>query len=206
MEARSLGNTDGKGAMKNVADLVKWGDPDAWKLICKASSDQQGWMRSTKAMEIEGMGCLVQVSSVQINADNTENYRPAVAEAIVFVPGVAIIEQTMSTERGEMTVFARRLAPMEEALIHKAQLARDQLLASKMDADEKAIMDEQLATLGKKVAGINPADTGPYSADLGPEPEPEAEPEPAKGVMPVYSGNDQAPDLDEDMTGKQTEL
>jgi hypothetical protein len=80
---KTLGNTTTSGATKNVKDIQFWGDGDTFKLISKAWSKKEGWMKSTKAMEIEGLGCVVQVSTQQ-----GEN----VAEAITFVPGVKIQE------------------------------------------------------------------------------------------------------------------
>jgi len=78
---KSLGNTDSNGAKKNVKDIVFWGNGDLFQLISKASSKEEGWMKSTKAMEIEGVGCVVQVT--------TQQY-VQVAEAVTFVPGVRI--------------------------------------------------------------------------------------------------------------------
>ena len=78
---KTLVNTDSNGAKKNVKDIVFWGDGDTFKLISKASSVSEGWMKSTKAMEIPGVGCVVQVTTQQ--GDN-------IAEALTFVPGVAI--------------------------------------------------------------------------------------------------------------------
>lgn len=66
-----------------VSDVQVVGDPGAWKLLGKASSKSQGWMKSTKAMEVPG-GVLVQVSTQQ---------GEHVAEALAFVPGVRITEQ-----------------------------------------------------------------------------------------------------------------
>ena len=80
---KTLGNTTTDGATKNVKDIKFWGNGDTFKLISKAWSDEEGWMKSTKAMEISGLGCVVQVSTQQ--GDN-------VAEAITFVPGVKIRE------------------------------------------------------------------------------------------------------------------
>lgn len=80
---KSLGNTDSDGAKKNVKDIVFWGDGDTFKLISKASSKEEGWMKSSKAMQIEGVGCVVQVTTQQGNN---------VAEAVTFVPGVRIEE------------------------------------------------------------------------------------------------------------------
>lgn len=81
---KTLGNTDSNGAKKNVKDIVFWGNGDTFKLISKASSKNEGWMKSSKAMEIEGVGCVVQVTTQQ--GDN-------VAEAVTFVPGVEIKEE-----------------------------------------------------------------------------------------------------------------
>lgn len=77
---RVMGITDKKTATANVPDIQRWGNPDAWERLCKASSQSQEWMRSTKAMELP-IGCLVQVSTV--NKGN-------VSEAVVLVPGLRI--------------------------------------------------------------------------------------------------------------------
>ena len=82
---KTLHNSDVSKAKKNVTDLVTFGDGDTFKLICKASSKSEGWMKSTKAMEIAGVGCVVQVTTQQ--GDN-------VAEALTFVP-MAIIQETI---------------------------------------------------------------------------------------------------------------
>lgn len=60
-----------------------WGNGDLFKLIGKASSKNEGWMKSTKAMCIEGVGAVVQVTTQQ-----GQN----VAEAVTFVPGVKMLE------------------------------------------------------------------------------------------------------------------
>lgn len=83
---KTLHNSDASAARKNVADLKIFGDGDTFKLICKASSQVEGWMKSTKAMEIPGVGCVVQVTTQQINKDGTS----VVAEALTYVPGVKI--------------------------------------------------------------------------------------------------------------------
>jgi len=89
---KSLGNTDVNGARKNVKDIVVYGNGDQFKLLCKASSKAEGWMKSTKAMEIEGVGCVVQVTTQQ---------NEHVAEAVCFVPGVKIVG---SAEEGRSLV------------------------------------------------------------------------------------------------------
>ena len=82
---KSLGNTDVNGAKKNVKDIVVFGDGDLFQLLSKASSEKEGWMKSTKAMETP-VGCVIQVTTQQRNIDFTYS----VAEALTFVPGVKI--------------------------------------------------------------------------------------------------------------------
>lgn len=83
---KTLHNSDVNGAHKNVPDITVFGDGDMFKLLCKASSEKEGWMKSTKAMEIPGVGCVVQVTTQQRNPDGSYS----VAEAVTFVPGVVI--------------------------------------------------------------------------------------------------------------------
>ena len=101
MEAKTLGNTDVNAAKKNVSDLVIFGDGDMFKLLCKASSQEQGWMKSTKACYIEGVGCIVQVTTQQRNPDGSY----AVAEAVTFVPGVKI----SATQNEDGIAISRKL-------------------------------------------------------------------------------------------------
>ena len=86
MEEKTLHNTDVDGAKKNVKDIVFFGDGDTFTLICKASSEAQGWMKSTKACEIPGLGLIVQVTTQQKNIDGTYS----IAEALTYVPGARI--------------------------------------------------------------------------------------------------------------------
>ena len=67
---KTLGNTCANGATKNDKDIVFWGDGDTFKLISKASSESEGWMKSTKAMDT-GNGCVVQVTTQQRNYNGT---------------------------------------------------------------------------------------------------------------------------------------
>ena len=103
---KTLDNPDVSGARKKVSDLVIFGNTDMFKLLCKASSENEGWMKSTKALEIEGRGCLVQVTTQQ--GDN-------VAEALEFVPGVEIEEVTrFSRDEGAGGVVGRRLKAIKK--------------------------------------------------------------------------------------------
>lgn len=80
---KTLDNTNAADAMANVSDIKFFGDGDTWTLICKASSVDQGWMKSTKAMEVPG-GVVLQVTTQQRNPDGSH----VIAEAITYVPGV----------------------------------------------------------------------------------------------------------------------
>ncbi len=87
MEEKTLHNSNISGAKQNVKDIQVVGDGDMFQLLCKASSEAQGWMKSTKAMEVYG-GCIVQVTTQQRNPDGSYS----VAEALTFVPNVKIVE------------------------------------------------------------------------------------------------------------------
>ncbi len=82
---KTLHNTDISGARENVKDIKVVGNGDMFQLLCKASSENEGWMKSTKAMEVAG-GCVVQVTTQQRNPDGSY----AIAEALTYVPNVVI--------------------------------------------------------------------------------------------------------------------
>ena len=83
MSNKTLDVTSIADATTKVSDIKVIGNGDTFQLLCKASSASQVWMKSAKAMEIDGVGCVVQVTTQQGNN---------VAEALVFVPNVTIIE------------------------------------------------------------------------------------------------------------------
>lgn len=97
INTKTLHNSSVSGARTNVSDLVVYGNGDLFQLICKASSKNEGWMKSTKAMEIAGVGCVVQVTTQQ---------GTNIAEALTFVPGVKVEEIEGDKKNG------RRLVPM----------------------------------------------------------------------------------------------
>lgn len=88
MSEKTLNNSTVSEAKENVKDLEVVGNGDTFRLICKASSKKEGWMKSTKALEIPESGCLVQVTTQQRNPDGSY----AVAEAVDFVPGVKLVK------------------------------------------------------------------------------------------------------------------
>ena len=79
--SKELGIVNVEDAKAKISDIVVFGNGDTFQLISKASSKSQGWMKSTKAMEIVGVGVVLQVSTQQ--GDN-------VAEALQFIPNVKI--------------------------------------------------------------------------------------------------------------------
>ena len=88
LKQKTPNNSDVAEAKKNVPDIKVTGNGDLFKLLAKASSEKEGWMKSTKVMEIPHVGCLVQVTTQQRNPDGSY----AVAEALQFVPGVTLLE------------------------------------------------------------------------------------------------------------------
>ena len=84
-EPKTLHNSDISGARENVPDIQVVGDGDTFKLICKASSKAEGWMKSTKAMQTPH-GVVVQVTTQQKGIDGTY----ACAEALTYVPGCKV--------------------------------------------------------------------------------------------------------------------
>lgn len=83
MEEKTYNNSNVNQAKDQVSDIEVVGNGDSFRLLCKASSKKQKWMKSAKAYEITGIGCVVQVTTQQ--GDN-------VAEALTFVPGVVIAD------------------------------------------------------------------------------------------------------------------
>ena len=90
--SKTLHNSTVSGARMNVKDIEVVGNGDSFRLLCKASSEDEGWMKSSKAMEIPGVGCIVQVTTQQRNIDLTYS----VAEALTFVPNTKLIDDENS--------------------------------------------------------------------------------------------------------------
>jgi hypothetical protein len=83
-EMRQLDISDDKPARQNIKDLKIYGD-DVWVLLAKASSDNEGFMKSTKVCNCPD-GCVMQVTTQQRNPDGSYS----VAEALTYIPGVYI--------------------------------------------------------------------------------------------------------------------
>ena len=96
---KTVNNTSAEQAKQQVSDIQFFGNGDTFKLICKASSKSESWMKSTKAMQIDNLGCVVQVTTQQ--GDN-------VSEALTFVPNSKIKE----IKDSEGKVIERKLVSM----------------------------------------------------------------------------------------------
>lgn len=77
MSEKTLDVVNGADLANKVSDVVVFGDPDTWMLLCKASSKSQGWMKSTKVMNVPG-GVVLQVTTQQ---------GQSVAESLCLIPG-----------------------------------------------------------------------------------------------------------------------
>lgn len=93
---RDYSITTTEQAVNATSDLVVFGNGDMWQLLCKVSSKSNRMMKSTKAMVIPMVGCLVQVTTV-------ENGIPS--EALSFVPNAVVVED----KNKDGNVIGRRL-------------------------------------------------------------------------------------------------
>jgi hypothetical protein len=89
MSEKTLDIKNTTDAATRVSDVKIIGRPDMWQLLAKASSAEQGWMKSTKAMDLPG-GCLVQVTTQQGDS---------VSESVAWVPGVHVVDDVNGGRR-----------------------------------------------------------------------------------------------------------
>ena len=111
---KALDNTSVNDVKKTTSDVKVFGDGNLFKLLSKASSASQGWMKSTKAMQA-GDGCVVQVTTEIRNPDGSKS----VAEALTYVPNVVILDVE---ENG--VVVGRELAPSTDEAVKKIMAKR----------------------------------------------------------------------------------
>lgn len=65
-----------------MKDIEFYGEPDLFKCLSKAWSQEEGWMKSTKAMNVP-VGVIIQVTTQQ---------GERIAEALTFVPGCVVVK------------------------------------------------------------------------------------------------------------------
>lgn len=88
--AKTLSVTSIAEAKVKIPDIKVVGDGDTFKVLCKAYSDSEGWMKSTKYLDIQGNGVVLNISTQQKNLDGTYS----LAEAAVFCPGVKVSHES----------------------------------------------------------------------------------------------------------------
>jgi len=146
---KDLGITEVRGAKANISDLQVYGDGDTFALLCKASSQSQGWMKSTKVCNVEG-GCIVQVTTQQKNPDGSYS----IAEALTYVPAVQLDKG--SEPRKFVSIWANAPAlsgrlelPSEEdkQRHRKEQYFYFLLEAQKAGCDFSHLIEEELVNL-----------------------------------------------------------
>lgn len=87
MSEKTLNIQNTTEACLRVSDIEVKGDPDIWVLVCKASSSDQSWMKSTKVLNVPH-GCFLQASTQQKNPDGSY----AIAEAVSFAQGINFVD------------------------------------------------------------------------------------------------------------------
>ena len=100
MQGRTLDVKNTEDVKRKVSDVKVTGNPDVWQLIAKASSESEGWMKSTKAMDI-GNGCLVQTTTLERNPDGSK----VIFEAVTFVPNVEV----KTNEKGNKYLYTKEV-------------------------------------------------------------------------------------------------
>ena len=86
---KDLNISEVRGAKATIKDLVIHGDGDTFALLCKANSQEQGWMKTTKVCNLAN-GCLVQCETQQRNPDGSYS----LSMAVQFVPDVNMDKQS----------------------------------------------------------------------------------------------------------------
>jgi hypothetical protein len=108
---KSLDNTTPDKTKKNVEDIELWGDEDTFMLIFKSSSEQEGWMKSTKAMQC-GDNVVIQVTTQQKNGNGSYS----LAEALTTVEEAEIVTVYLDEDKEEQEVLDNEVPEKFEAI------------------------------------------------------------------------------------------
>lgn len=90
MKEKEINILNQKDSIEKINDIEIFGNTDSFKLMCKASSKEQGWMKSTKICNVPN-GCIMQVSTQQKNQDGSYS----LSEAVTFIPQCKINEENI---------------------------------------------------------------------------------------------------------------
>jgi len=77
-DTRALDTTTNEQAKERGVEMV---GTQLWRTVCKAWDKKAGWMKSTKALEVHGLGVLVQVTTKE---------GTSLAEATCFIQGATL--------------------------------------------------------------------------------------------------------------------
>ena len=84
---KTLSNSANETVSDNVPDVVLMGvKQNNWRLLCKAFSKREGWMKSTKALDLASREVLVQTTTQQRNSDGSYS----IADTLTVVSGRVI--------------------------------------------------------------------------------------------------------------------
>lgn len=85
-------------ADKNVLKVTVVGNENLFKVLSKITYEDENIIKTTKAMEIDKIGCVVSVSTEKRNKDNT---LLMIDEALTFVPNAKIVRDVNGGRRLE---------------------------------------------------------------------------------------------------------
>lgn len=81
---KTLSNSANSTVKDNVPDVVLMGvKSNNWRLMCKAFSKNEGWMKSTKGLNLSTNQVLVQTTTQQKNSDGSYS----IADTLICVNG-----------------------------------------------------------------------------------------------------------------------
>ena len=142
MQQRTLDNTSPETARANVPDLIIHGDPDTWVYIAKASSKSQGFMASTKVMNLPDGALVESFRREQAEViERSDSPSVAVSVALAFVPFLNVhkkgdrYEWRPTTHRNEREELTKMLDALER---RTADIRAD---IAKMDGDDTPDVD-----------------------------------------------------------------
>ena len=81
---KTLSNSANSTVKDNVPDVVLMGvKSNNWRLMCKAFSKKEGWMKSTKGLNLSTNQVLIQTTTQQKNSDGSYS----IADTLISVNG-----------------------------------------------------------------------------------------------------------------------
>jgi hypothetical protein len=115
-EPRTLNASSPETAKAAISDLEVWGDPDMVKLLAKASSRQQGFMKTMKAVDLGG-GVIVQFETQQRCGDTALGEMHVALEA--NAPALTLVEaRAKYPELIVVEVEERTIAGLRHTVLH----------------------------------------------------------------------------------------